>query len=115
MVNKFATKENEEAMAQYIGTVKWFNTAKGYGFLGHDGGTDVFVHFSSIQSDGYKSLKEGDAVSFAIIQGDKGPQADNVEVLKDGIPTSPATSEQHVAGSAIAADIPSPVVVRAEP
>jgi cold shock protein len=98
-------------MAQYTGIVKWFNHAKGYGFLGHDGGADVFVHFSSIQSDGYKSLKEGDAVSFAIIQGDKGPQADNVEVLKDGMPAAPATSEQRVADSAIAADVPSSPVI----
>src|ERR1700761_4759929 len=56
-------------MAQYAGTVKWFNNAKGYGFLGHDGGPDVFVHFSSIQLDGYKSLKEGDEVEFDVIQG----------------------------------------------
>jgi CspA family cold shock protein len=65
-------------MAQYTGTVKWFNNVKGYGFLGHEGGNDVFVHYSSIQLDGYKTLKEGDAVEFDIIQGDKGPQADNV-------------------------------------
>lgn len=65
-------------MAQYNGTVKWFNNAKGYGFLGHEGGIDVFVHYSSIQGDGYKSLKEGDPVEFDIIQGEKGPQADNV-------------------------------------
>ena len=61
------------------GTVKWFNNAKGYGFLGRDGGPDVFVHYSSIQLDGYKSLKEGDAVAFDIIEGVKGrPQADHV-------------------------------------
>ncbi len=65
-------------MSQYSGTVKWFNNAKGYGFLGRDGGADVFVHFSSIQTDGYKSLKEGDPVQFDIIQGEKGPQADHV-------------------------------------
>jgi CspA family cold shock protein len=66
-------------MGQYKGTVKWFNNIKGYGFLGHDGGNDVFVHFSSIQNDGYKSLKEGEEVVFDIIQGDKGrPQADRV-------------------------------------
>ncbi len=69
-------------MAQYAGVVKWFNNAKGYGFVGHDNGPDVFTHFSSIQSDGYKSLKEGDAVTFDIIQGSKGPQADQVTVLK---------------------------------
>jgi CspA family cold shock protein len=66
-------------MSQYKGTVKWFNNIKGYGFLGHDGGNDVFVHFSSIQNDGYKSLKEGEEVVFDIVQGDKGrPQADHV-------------------------------------
>ena len=69
-------------MAQYEGTVKWFNNAKGFGFLGPDGGNDVFVHYSSIQSDGYKSLKEGDQVEFDIIQGEKGPQADQVIPLK---------------------------------
>jgi CspA family cold shock protein len=66
-------------MAQYQGEVKWFNNAKGFGFLGHADGPDVFVHFSSIQSDGYKSLKEGEAVEFDIITGEKGrPQADKV-------------------------------------
>ena len=63
----------------YKGTVKWFNNAKGYGFLGREGDPDVFVHYSSIQNDGYKSLKEGDAVTFDIIQGETGrPQADRV-------------------------------------
>ena len=65
-------------MAQLNGTVAWFNNAKGYGFLKYDGGPDVFVHFSSIQRDGYKSLKEGETVQFDIVQGDKGPQADLV-------------------------------------
>ena len=65
-------------MAQFAGTVKWFNNAKGYGFLGRDGGPDVFVHYSSIQTEGYKSLKEGEPVEFDVVQGDKGPQADNV-------------------------------------
>jgi CspA family cold shock protein len=69
-------------MAQFIGQVKWFNNAKGYGFVGRDGGTDVFCHFSSIQSDGYKSLKEGDEVEFDVIQGDKGPQTDHVKRLR---------------------------------
>jgi CspA family cold shock protein len=68
----------EHKVAQYKGTVKWFNNAKGYGFLGRDGGADVFVHYSSIQLEGYKSLKEGDEVEFDIIQGSKGPQADQV-------------------------------------
>ena len=65
-------------MAQLSGSVKWFNNSKGYGFVGHDGGPDVFCHYSSIQHDGYKSLKEGDPVSFDIVQGDKGPQTDMV-------------------------------------
>jgi CspA family cold shock protein len=65
-------------MGQYIGIVKWFNSAKGYGFLGHEGGNDVFVHFSSIQKDGYKSLKQGEEVLFDIVNGAKGSQADRV-------------------------------------
>jgi len=65
-------------MGQYRGIVKWFNCAKGYGFLGRDGGNDVFVHFSSIQKDGYKSLKQGEEVLFDIVQGAKGSQADRV-------------------------------------
>ena len=66
-------------MAQYSGTVKWFNNAKGYGFLGREGGNDVFVHFSAIQIEGYKSLREGERVEFDVIEGEKGrPQAENV-------------------------------------
>lgn len=56
------------------GTVKWFNEAKGYGFIAREGGPDVFVHFSAIQAKGYKSLKEGDEVEFEIEEGPKGPQ-----------------------------------------
>lgn len=77
-------QHEEIDMSQFQGTVRWFNNAKGYGFLGrNDGGKDVFTHFSSIQSDGYKSLKEGQAVSFEIIEGEKGLQADQVKVLKE--------------------------------
>jgi len=69
-------------MAQYKGTVKWFNNAKGYGFLGREDGPDVFVHYSSIKLEGYKTLKEGDEVEFDVIQGTKGPQADQVTRTK---------------------------------
>ncbi len=65
-------------MSQHRGVVRWFNNAKGYGFLGRDEGADVFVHYTSIQVDGYKTLKEGDEVEFDVIQGEKGPQADQV-------------------------------------
>lgn len=60
------------------GTVKWFNDAKGFGFIQQDGGPDVFVHFSSISTDGFKSLAEGERVVFDVTQGQKGPQAANV-------------------------------------
>lgn len=63
------------------GKVKWFNDAKGYGFLEQSDDTDVFVHFSAINSDGFKSLKEGDDVSFEIEEGAKGPAAVNVTVV----------------------------------
>jgi cold shock protein len=62
------------------GTVKWFNAEKGYGFIAVDGGQDVFVHFSAIQMDGYKSLDDGQRVEFDIAQGQKGPQAENVRL-----------------------------------
>jgi len=70
-------------VAQYKGKVKWFNNAKGYGFIGREDGPDVFVHYSSIQLDGYKTLKEGDEVEFDIVQGQKGPQADAVIRFRD--------------------------------
>lgn len=60
------------------GTVKWFNSAKGYGFIAHEGGKDVFVHYSAIAMDGYRALAEGDKVEFTIVEGNKGPQAENV-------------------------------------
>lgn len=65
-------------MAQHKGIVKWFNNSKGYGFIGRDDGPDIFVHYSSIQLDGYKTLTEGDEVEFDIVQGQKGPQAERV-------------------------------------
>ena len=66
-------------MAQ--GSVKWFNDAKGFGFIEQDGGPDVFVHFSAINGDGFKSLAEGDRVEFEITDGQKGPQAANVSKI----------------------------------
>lgn len=66
-------------MAQ--GTVKWFNAEKGYGFIAVDGGADVFVHYSAILMNGYKSLEEGQRVEFEISQGQKGPQADAVRTI----------------------------------
>jgi CspA family cold shock protein len=63
------------------GTVKWFNSEKGYGFIAQEGGPDVFVHFSAIQMDGYKALEDGQRVEFEVTQGHKGPQADAVRVV----------------------------------
>lgn len=63
------------------GTVKWFNATKGYGFISTEEGEDVFVHYSAIETDGFKTLEEGQNVEFEIVQGDKGPQATNVTKL----------------------------------
>lgn len=64
-----------------IGTVKWFNSSKGFGFIAQDNGPDVFVHFSAIQADGYRALEEGQKVEFTIEKGQKGMQAANVKAI----------------------------------
>ena len=64
-----------------MGTVKWFNDAKGFGFIARDNGEDVFIHFRAIQGTGFKSLKEGQKVSFKVVQGQKGLQAEEVEPM----------------------------------
>ncbi len=65
------------------GTVKWFNAEKGYGFITSEEGNDVFAHFSQIQKDGYKSMDEGNKVTFDVVNGPKGPQAENIVVIED--------------------------------
>ena len=65
-------------MSTITGTVKWFNEAKGFGFIEQESGPDVFVHFSAIQADGFKTLAEGQKVEFTVTQGQKGPQAENI-------------------------------------
>lgn len=65
-------------MAQVTGTVKWFDEAKGFGFISREGGPDVFAHFKQIVGDGFKTLAEGQKVNFTVVQGQKGPQAENI-------------------------------------
>lgn len=72
------------------GRVKWFNAQKGYGFIEREGEDDVFVHYSAIQQEGYKTLDQGEEVEFDVIEGDRGPQAANVVRLGGGIPEGPS-------------------------
>ena len=65
-----------------VGVVKWFNNEKGFGFISVEGENDIFVHFSAIETDGYKSLEEGQKVEFEVVDGAKGPQAANVTIVK---------------------------------
>ncbi len=78
-----APQEESEtsSAASETGHVKWFNDAKGYGFIEREGGPDVFVHYSAVEGDGYKSLREGQAVSFSIVEGNRGPQASHVNKI----------------------------------
>ncbi|TQV72340.1 cold-shock protein [Aliikangiella marina] len=68
-------------MSTITGTVKWFNESKGYGFISQESGPDVFAHYSAIQSEGFKTLKEGQKVEFTVASGQKGPQAENIVAL----------------------------------
>jgi CspA family cold shock protein len=74
----FYIRWSDSMADRFVGTVKWFNASKGYGFIGREEGEDVFVHFSAIQMEGYKRLKEGQKVEFSIEDGPKGLQAANV-------------------------------------
>ena len=67
---------------RFVGTVKWFNATKGFGFIGREGGEDVFVHFSAIEMEGYKRLEENQIVEFSVEQGPKGLQATNVKLIQ---------------------------------
>jgi CspA family cold shock protein len=79
--NRLIPQEEKEQEVREQGTVKWFNASKGYGFIRRQSGEDVFVHFSAIQADGYKTLNEGQAVEFEVVKGPKGLQAANVTAL----------------------------------
>ena len=68
----------QEEVCMQQGTVKWFNAKKGYGFISDESGSDVFVHFSALNMEGFKELKDGEAVEFEVVEGEKGPQAANV-------------------------------------
>jgi len=82
VVDTSKTMEGGRDKQMTVGTVKWFNAEKGYGFIAPESGEDVFVHFSAIQSSGYRSLDEGQAVEFDVTSGPKGPQAANVRLVE---------------------------------
>jgi cold shock protein len=77
-VGRLLFEISDGRILQVVGKIKWFNNSKGYGFIGRDDGPDVFVHYSAIVGEGYRSLQEGDSVEFEIATGQKGPQAANV-------------------------------------
>ena len=95
------------------GKVKWFNNAKGYGFIERDGGSDVFVHFSAVQGNGFRTLEEGQAVEFEIVDGPKGPQAGNV-TKPSLVPGSRPEGPRGLSGRPVAysASSPSPSAAR---
>jgi CspA family cold shock protein len=77
----YSSNPNKEVSHMVKGTVKWFNETKGFGFITREDGGDVFAHYSAIAGDGFKSLSEGDAVSFDVVDGEKGPRASNIVKL----------------------------------
>jgi len=82
VLSRFRTADRKsKAVSKEQGTVKWFNASKGFGFIQRQSGEDVFVHFSAIQADGYKTLNDGQAVEFEVTKGPKGLQASNVQPL----------------------------------
>jgi CspA family cold shock protein len=78
---KILAGERKMSEERFVGTVKWFNATKGFGFIGREGGEDVFVHFSAIEMEGYKRLEENQKVEFSVEQGPKGLQATNVRPI----------------------------------
>jgi cold shock protein len=81
-VQKFLQEKEKMSEERFVGTVKWFNSTKGFGFIGREGGEDVFVHFSAIEMEGYKRLEENQKVEFSVEQGPKGLQATNVRPIQ---------------------------------
>jgi CspA family cold shock protein len=81
-------------MERHRGIVRWFNSSKGFGFLGHELGSDVFVHYSAIQCEGFRTLAEGQAVEFSIIEGTQGPQADQVKVIESHVANEVPSRQQ---------------------
>jgi cold shock protein len=82
VVLKILAGERNMSEERFVGTVKWFNSTKGFGFIGREGGEDVFVHFSAIEMEGYKRLEENQKVEFSVEQGPKGLQATNVRLIQ---------------------------------
>ena len=81
LLKKYVHEHEEDSIIMEQGKVKWFNAEKGFGFIEVEGENDVFVHFSAINQEGYKSLEEGQEVEFEVVEGDRGPQAANVVKL----------------------------------
>jgi len=71
------------AMPKFKGTVKWFNDSKGYGFISRDDGTDIFVHYSAIEGEGFRTLRQGQRVEFEVVDSPKGPRADKVRIVRE--------------------------------